>query len=393
MTPFNAETGPSEEGPTTPVRPPPARFPQSRIAPFLPLAGLAVFLVAVFLIGRHNRQNDEAEHPFFQRFQVFGTFGEIVLYHKRPAAKKATEAALLELEDLHNRVNVYDPESELSRLNASAADAAFACSPALWDVLQAARRAYRTTDGAFDVTVGPLMHLWGFHAARGEWPSKDEIATARGLVGLEKVRFLDQERAVRFSVPGMRLDLGGIIKGYALDRVAEILRDHGLKAGMVNLGGNILALNTPGRGRLAYRIGIRNPQRPDEVLGQISLRKTCVATSGNYENYRRIGDRVVTHIVDPRTGHPVADRLAVTVVTPRGVDSDVFSTAAFVGGEELARRLASETANTRILICEADEDDSPRTIPVQWRWAPDQPQSWISRSKRFLQRVFDGDAP
>ncbi len=353
-----------------------------------PLLGLAFFFAVVFLLGRYTAQHDETRSPYYLRFEVFGTFGEMILYHKKDEAQLAAEQILEQLQDLHDRFNKFDSDSELSRLNARAHEEPVQCSEPLWEILRHARRGYALSDGAFDVTVAPLMRVWGFRGKRGEWPTDSELETARAAVGLGSVRFNSSKRTVRFTHPLTGIDLGGIAKGYALDRIVEILDQHELNRGLINLGGNIRALQPPNSRQRAYGIGVKNPMKPDTVLGRVPLRNSCVSTSGGYEKFLMIDDQAVSHVIDPRTGQPVQKRVGVTVVTPRGVDSDMFSTAVLVGGEEVAHALASTISDTKILITETSGDDESRHIEVGWEWQSDTPPNWVQKTWQMLRSLW-----
>ncbi len=287
-------------------------------------------------------------------FPVFNTFAVLKLWVPPEVADPAAQAVSARLRDLHNRINLFDPESEISRLNQTAADAPFPCSDELWALLGECRRAWRETEGAFDVSVGPLMRLWGIHRKRETLPTDGEIAAALDLVGLDRIVFDDERHTVHFPRPGMYLDFGGIAKGYALQLVLDLLRERDVSPVLVDLGGNIGGLGTP-PGRDSFRIGIRNPFATGETLGTVQLRDRSIATSGNYERQIVIQGRTIQHIVDPRTGQPVGTFAGVTVLTPRPVDSDIYSTAVFVRGEPLARKLAEQTPGTGIVLVRQGE--------------------------------------
>ena len=258
------------------------------------------------------------------------------------------------LRALHDTLNVYDPSGELSRLNASAATEDVACSPLLWECLTAARNAWKLTDGAFDISVGPLMDLWGFHGRRQSLPDDEEIRRAVECVGLDKVRFDDERRTVRFTRPGMRLDFGGLAKGIACDRAAAFLLENGIDVFLLDFGGNIrLSEKTP-RGQRRFSIGIRDPLHRDSVIAVRQLAGVTVSTSGNYERSRIIGGTRVGHIMDPRTGRPGQCFRSVTAVTPSGADADALSTAVFVGGVPLAEKIAAALPKTRFLLIRED---------------------------------------
>ena len=282
-------------------------------------------------------------------FLVFNTVCSVTVYGK-VQTQKSYQEIIQRMTALHNLINAYDADSELSRLNAHAFVSAFRCSDELWAVLCAAREAYDETEGAFDPTVGPLMKLWGFHGKRNTIPTEAEIQEALEKVGLEKVTFDDTLHTVRFSREGLSLDFGGIAKGYACDIVAEILLSHGIQTYMIDLGGNIKLSELPPKGQKAFKVGIRDPNNKEQVLEVLRVKGCSIATSGNYERSRVIDGKRIGHIMDPKTGRPGEFHASVTAVTPRGIDSDVFSTAVFVRGEPLARKLAEKHSGTSFLI-------------------------------------------
>jgi thiamine biosynthesis lipoprotein len=293
--------------------------------------------------------------PRVYEFPVFNTYATLKLWVVPEVADPVAREAMTSLRELHNRINLFDPESEISRLNRTAADAPFRCSDELWALLGECRRAWEETEGAFDVSVGPLMRLWGIHRKRETLPTDEEIAAALELVGLDRIVFDDDRHTVHFSRPGMYLDFGGIAKGYALQVVLGLLRERNVSPVLVDLGGNIGGTGTP-PGRDAFRIGIRNPFDTGDTLGTVQLRDRSIATSGNYERQIVIQGRTIQHIVDPRTGQPVANFAGVTILTPRPVNSDIFSTAVFVRGETLAQKLVERNPGTGIVLVRQGEN-------------------------------------
>ena len=316
--------------------------------------GIACVLVLVVLFfvcrGRQPKVDSVT-------FMVFNTVCKVTVYGD-VKADKAYQEIIQKMGTLHNLINAYDPESELSRLNSAAFQESFHCSDELWAILCAARQAYVDTEGAFDPTVGPLMKLWGFHGKRNTIPTDEEIASGLAEVGLDKVVFDDEEQTVRFSRDGLSLDFGGIAKGYACDVVAEILLDHGIQTYMIDLGGNIQLSELPPKGMKLFKVGIRDPNNKDQVLEILELKGCSIATSGNYERSRVIDGKRIGHIMDPKTGRPGEFHASVTAITPRGVDSDIFSTAVFVRGEPLAHKLADRHPGTSFLI--VDEGSSAK---------------------------------
>ena len=305
---------------------------------------VAFVFCSPFWIGEKKRK----EHFF-----VFNTPCSVTFWGCDTSAWDTALAELLQaMQSINDCLNVYDEKSELSRLNATAADAPFKCSDQLWDVLAAAREAWRRTEHAYDPSVGPLMRLWGFHAKRETVPTQEEIDAALETVGLGKVVFDDAAKSVMFSVKGMSLDCGGIAKGYGCDVAAAILKRHDINTYIIDLGGNLMLSETPPRGQKAFHVAIRDPRKKGGIHsdGQ-ECKGVAVATSGNYERSRIIDGRRVGHIMDPVTGRPGGEFfVSVTAITPKGVDSDAFSTAGFVRGEPLMNKLSGEMPGTSFTI-------------------------------------------
>jgi len=267
------------------------------------------------------------------------------------------------LQNLHDTINVFATDSELSRLNQQAHDHPVVCSETLWDIIKAAEEAWLLTDGAFDVTVGPLMQTWGFHGQSAALPTEADIAAARQKVGFDKLTLDQEQRSVSFPIPGMRLDFGGLAKGFALEASSVVLSKHGLKVFLLDLGGNILAsAKTPAPGQ-PFLVGIRDPCSPDRLAATLELQGACISTSGNYQRFRLIDGKKVGHLMDPRTGYPGDFWAGVTVRTPRGLHSDIFSTAVFIGGVDLAQKLAKRYPRTGFLLLR-DSPGQP-TLPQE----------------------------
>ena len=278
---------------------------------------------------------------YHQQFRTMGTIANFTLYTSTP--EEFTEACRLgkaEYQKVIKLADLRDPASELSKLNAHAGKAPFPCSPDMWELLMRAEVAWKESSGNFDITVKPLMVLWGFYRKRSQLPTDAEIKAAMACTGFNKLQFDREKRTVKFTVPGMALDLGGIAKGYALDRAAEKIIASGVKCGVLDLGGNLKLLPQPPPGKKFYSIGIRNPANPVKLLKKnLQLPgNSAVSTSGDYERFVTIDNRRFGHIINPHSGVPEA-RTAVTVTTKSALDADIFSTSAYLGGEECSRRL------------------------------------------------------
>ncbi|NLF92405.1 MAG: FAD:protein FMN transferase, partial [Oligosphaeraceae bacterium] len=251
----------------------------------------AIFLGLLLLPGFLIRPRYERNY----QVAVFNTIGEIHLWGRNEqGCQDSARKVIAAWQKLHRTLNRFAPDSELSALNRTAPGEPFRCSESLWKILQNARELHTLTDGAFDVSISPLMRLWGFKQPNPQLPQEQDIAQALQLVGLNKLHFDDQERTVSFPLAGMALDFGGLAKGYALDQAREILEQDGQDCYMLNLGGNIYCSEKlpPGR-KQPFQIGIRDPQDAGRILKVLTLRGQFVSTSANYERGIRVGEKKI----------------------------------------------------------------------------------------------------
>lgn len=284
-----------------------------------------------------------------------------------------TAAALDALElvsDLEEQMSVFRPESEISRLNRTAAGdplgaAAVPVEPRLFELLQLAWQISKETDGALDVTSGPLWKAWGFARREGAMPSDEELADALGRVGAGLVELVAEHRSIRFLKPGVELNLASIGKGYALDRSAESLLAAGVRDFLLHGGqSSVLARGRrmeparPGKPAAApeqpsgWVVGLRDPVRPNIRLAEIRLVDQALATSGSARQYFRHQGRRYGHIIDPRNGQPAEGVYSATVVAPTAALADALATAFCVMGPESAISYCHERPQLAVvLVC------------------------------------------
>ena len=242
------------------------------------------------------------------------------------------------VERLEDQLTVYRAESEVSRLNRTAFEREIEVEPRLFELLAFAQNLQQRTAGAYDITSGPLSKVWGFYRRAGQMPRDDDLAAALAHVGSQHMTLDAARRAIRFSQPGLEINLGSIGKGYALDRCAELLESRGMADFMLH-GGQSSVLARGSRGLAAgegWCVGLRHPLRPDETLGEIRLRNRGLATSGSGKQFFFHEGRRYGHILDPRTGRPADGVLSSTVLAPTAAEADALSTAFFVIGIEPA---------------------------------------------------------
>lgn len=278
------------------------------------------------------------------------------------------------LAEINRRMSTYDPESELSRFNASRSDEWFAVSSETATVVAAALDIAQRSDGTFDPTVGPLVNLWGFGPAnrKGALPTDEQLAKARARVGYSKVEVRRDPPALRKTNPRIYLDLSAIAKGYAADAIAEMLTGHSneetgveepgvervpsVDSVMVEIGGEIRTIGTKASGD-PWRLGIERPDDTSRIVSHVlEVRGSeAIATSGDYRNfYERDGQRF-SHTIDPATGRPVTHQLAtVTIRTPTCMEADALATALSVMGPKKGLAWAEQQGIAALLVDRTD---------------------------------------
>ncbi len=249
------------------------------------------------------------------------------------------------LERVNQAMSTYLPDSELSHFNSASPDSWTTISDDTLTVVRRSRAIHEVTGGAFDPTVGPLVDLWGFGPKGGRdlVPGDDVIAEAAETVGLAKVASREAAPALQKLAPGVRLDLSGVAKGYAVDLVAKTLEEQGIENYLVEVGGELRAGGHGPEGR-RWQVGIEKPQLASREVHQlVPLNGEAMATSGNYRIFFERDGRHYSHIIDPTTGRPVEHDLAsVSVIAPTTLEADAWSTALLVLGRERGMVLAAE---------------------------------------------------
>lgn len=244
----------------------------------------------------------------------------------------------------------YKAESEVSRINRKAGREAVLVEPRLFRLLEESIRYSQETGGAFDITVGPLMKAWGFFRGQGRRPSRSELARIMDGVGYRHIQLARDQRTIRFDVDGLELDLGGIAKGYAVDRAVDILRSQGVAVALVSSGtSSIYALGAP-PGERAWQITLRDPFEARKAGDVVHLKNYSLAVSGTYEKFFRLHGKTYTHILDARTGQPAMNMLATAVLGPQAMESDALSTSFFVLGVEGSRKYLASHPQLAVLF-------------------------------------------
>jgi len=287
-----------------------------------------------------------------------GSTYSIELYgYDRVSMEAAADAALDEARDLDDMLSNYRPDSEWSEVNRRAAEGPVKASPELFGLLSACVEYSRESEGAFDITVGPLMKVWGFYKGTGYLPHRAEVAAALTKTGYRHILLDAAAQTVRFDRLGVELDPGGIGKGYAGDRMVDVLRQKGVKTALVaGSVSSIYGMGAPPTEPRGWRVAIKDPQRPDRTVAEIFLKDMSLSTSGSYEKFFRAEGKTYSHIMDPRTGYPARGSSSVSVVAPRTIDSEAWAKPYFVNGRQWAAR--HKPKEFRVFFCE-DRTEQP----------------------------------
>ena len=280
-----------------------------------------------------------------------GTLFKITLYApEEAAARSAAEAAFHRVVTLDEIMSDYQADSELMRLCEAPPGQPVRVSADLFDVLEQAQRFSALSGGAFDVTVGPFVRLWRFARKKKALPALAEVNAAAASVGYKKLRLDRRERTITLLAPNMRLDLGGIAKGYAADQALAVLKGRGLTRALVAASGDI-AVGDPPPGQRGWKValaamgGVTN-----EITRTVLLSNAGISTSGDTEQYVEIGGTRYSHIVDPSTGLGLTHRLQVTIIAPRATTTDALATGVSVLGPERGLALVDSLPRTAALI-------------------------------------------
>lgn len=300
------------------------------------IVGLTFLMLSLMLFNGCGREKVITKTDF-----VLDTVSTVTIYGSDDEALLTDSFQFIR--DWEKRLSAYREESEISMINAAAGKEAVAVSPETFALLERCQTFSEESGGVFDVTVGPLVDLWDIAHGGEKIPTEAEITAARSLVDYHKLILDEKNQTAYLSEPGMKINLGGVAKGFIADELKAFLLDKGVTSAVLNLGGNVLLIGEK-PGDEAFNVGVENPNDQSQSLGILALRDTAAVTSGDYQRYFLGADgRRYHHILDPRTGYPADSGLrAVTIVCDNSADADALSTSLFVLGEEAGLKLLSE---------------------------------------------------
>ena len=322
----------------------------------LPLL-LALLLVAVAAVPLYLRKEVEYKSDRF----LMDTMVSIKAYGRDEGKlKEAVTAAYAEMQriaDLSDRFpapgSAEYKASDVCRINENAGIAPVRVHREIIEMLLLAKKYHGLGKGGFDVTIGPLMDLWGFTGNNPKIPSPGKLAKTLTLVDSNKL-IVDEEKQTAFlEMRGMKLDLGAVAKGYATEKAVRVLKGRGVSSALIDAGGNIRVIGK-NAGKKPWRIGIKDPRESGGIIAIVSLTDGSAVTSGDYYRYIETGGRRYNHIIDPRTGYPANGNMSVTVMAEDAGVADCLSTAFFVLKPEESLELAGKMEGVDIFLVTAD---------------------------------------
>ncbi len=323
------------------------------------IVGASLFVALYFFAGTKDKSiwpSERVDVDSGYRL-IMGTFAYVIaVAEDSSTAKKGIEAAFEQLRSVELLCSYYRDDSETGEINRDAYKAPVRVSKPTFEILQKARQFSELSDGAFDITAGALSDLWRSAAEANSVPSDTELRQARFRVGYEKLILDGNDMSVRFAVDGMKLDAGGIAKGYAIDKAVEAMQRGGVIGGMVDVGGDIRCFGAPPRGKNRWLIGLQDPGETETVINAgryllvLKLTDAAVATSGHYRRFALIEGRKHSHIIDTKTGSSSDELASVTIIAKNAIDADALATAVSVMGAEKGLALIEAQPETEAIL-------------------------------------------
>lgn len=321
---------------------------------------MAVIITLAFFVGC-SKQKIPAE-PIKKTSLVIGTICTITLYDSDDYS--IIDKAMERLTELENILSINKTGTELDKVNDMAGIEPVPVSDDTLKVIKNGLEYSAISNGSLDITVGPLVKLWGIGTDFAKVPTEEEINSAKELINYKDVEINEDNKTIFLKNPNMIIDLGAIAKGYAADEVAKLLKDNGIKNAIINLGGNIFVLGKKVDGT-DWKVGIQNPEKPEEpespqksddsTIGYVTVSNKSIVTSGVYERYFEKDGKKYHHILNPETGYPYENEiLGVSIISDKSIDGDSLSTTLFALGVEKGLELIESTKGVNALFITRD---------------------------------------
>jgi thiamine biosynthesis lipoprotein len=281
---------------------------------------------------------------------MMGTYVHISTFHRHDDfIKKNIEKAFDAIGNVENIMSIYKEDSEVSKLNTAQKPGRYPVSDEMWYLLTVSDEIHKLSEGAFDITVKPLMDMWTQAVKEDTLPTDTQIRDTMAKVGWDKIVLHPATKEIEFTVEGMELTLSGIAKGYAIDRAVAVFRKAGVSNCLVDAGGDVYCYGKPDK-RDFWNIGVRDPIKNTRIIKVLNLKDVSVVTSGNYARYYKIKDKEFSQIFSPKTGEPVKVNTSVTVISDSATRADAWATALMALDPEEGVRVVEKNDNLEALI-------------------------------------------
>lgn len=319
---------------------------------------ISIFLGALLIISliysiSINRNEESISNTYYN----LGTINEVTLYdvNKKTGEKILEECGSI-LMDIDNKMSNTIKSSDVSKINKNAGKAYTKVSKDTYYVIKESIEFSNISNDTFDISVGPLIDLWSIGTDNAKVPNKEEIENILPLVDYSKILLNDENLSVKLSEENMKIDLGGIAKGYAADKIYDYLKSENIKSAIINLGGNILTLGSKNNDQ-PFSIGIQDPTMPrGNSIGNIKVSNKSVVTSGIYERYIEKDNKIYHHMLNPHTGYPFENNLnSVTIVSDESIICDALSTTTFGLGLDSGMKLIESLDNVDAIFITKDK--------------------------------------
>jgi len=325
----------------------------------LALIYLVVFLLLPsFLTGCTSITKDQTEaKPVSETAFLMGTIAKITIYDEIED-KQIFQKVFDRISEIEDRmtINEDNQKSEVMQLNNSAGQAYSKLSQDTFFVLEKGKYYSEISKGQFDITIGPLVKLWNIGTEKARVPKETEIQNTLPLISYENLLLDKENLSAKLNNSGMMVDLGGIAKGYAADEAAKILIEAGIQHAIINLGGNILTLNTKPDGSY-YKLGLQDPLEPrGDYMGIVMLNNQALVSSGTYERYFELEGKRYHHILNSKTGYPEDNTImSISIITKESIDADALSTTIFLLGLEEGMQMIETLPSTEAIFITSDK--------------------------------------
>ncbi|WP_291559668.1 MULTISPECIES: FAD:protein FMN transferase [unclassified Clostridium] len=294
---------------------------------------LSLLILSITILSGCSSSNSSTKEPISHTEVVMGTVCTIQIFDSKDTS--ILDKAFDRLKDLENKVSINKEGTELDKVNEMSGKEATVVGKDTFTIVESGLYYSKISNGNFDITIGPIVKLWGIGSENARVPNEKEIIEKKSLINYNDVILDSEKNSIFLKNPNMIIDLGGIAKGYAADEMKNLLVDNGVKSAMINLGGNLYILGNKPNGK-QWKIGIQDPNGGStDTVGNILVNDKSIVTSGTYERFLEVDGKVYHHILDPKTGYPYeSDLLSATIISDKSMDGDGLSTYAFALGRE-----------------------------------------------------------